>query len=125
MRLGYLILFVLSLIACILCYSVGYRAGTRLSPDERELRGRLTLAVYTYRSVEQTNWAKVKSNLGADVLGMTLTYEERFGMNLGTNSFARILREAQQISERVRTNLVWIGTSRDLINMAEGTNAVR
>jgi len=122
MRLGYLIFFVLSLVACIICYSVGFRAGTRQSPNEQELRGRLTIAVYTYRSVEQTNWAKVKSNLGMHVLGMTRTYEERFGTNLGTNSFAGTLREAQQISQRVQTNLVSVGSIVDSINSSRRTN---
>ena len=106
---GYLLFGAVGLVACILCYSVGFRAGTKKSPLKEDLQGRLVIATAAYRSGEATNWTKVQSIIGMQILSMTAEYERRFGVPSAADTFAPRFTSAQAIAKQVEARLVPIG----------------
>ena len=106
---GYLVFGAVGLVACILCYSVGFRAGTKKSPLKDDLQGRLVIATAAYRSGEATNWTKVHSVIGMQILSMTKEYERRFGVPNLADPFAPRFTSAQSIATQVEARLVPFG----------------
>ncbi len=109
MRIGYLVLGAVALVACIICYSVGYRAGTKQSPLKEELQGRLVIATVAYRSGEATNWTKAHDIVGMQIYSMTREYERRFGAPSVADPFAMRFTAARAIATQVQARLVPLG----------------
>jgi hypothetical protein len=93
----------------MICYSVGYRAGTKQSPLKEDLQGRLVIATIAYRSGEATNWTKVHGLIGMQIHSMTREYERRFGVPSVADPFAPRFTSAQAIAKQVETRLVPLG----------------
>jgi hypothetical protein len=106
MRISYLIIAAIALVACVICYLVGFRAGTKQSPLSEGRQGDLVIALRTYQAAERTNWTKVQSTLGMQVLALTRDYERRFGVPTGTNRFVQYFAEAKAVADRVESQLV-------------------
>ena len=106
MRISHLILAAVALIACCFCWWFGYRAGTKESPAKKDKEGQLTLMYHTYRMVEITNWSKVHTAVGMQLLGLTRDYERRFGVPTGTNSFAQRFPQIQASATQFQSQLV-------------------
>src|SRR5688572_22489617 len=106
MRTSHIILALAGLIGCVACYSVGFLAGTRESPLREEHQGNLLIALRTYQAAERTNWIKVQSTLGIQVLALTRDYERRFGVPKGTNRFVQHFAEAKALADRTESQLV-------------------
>jgi hypothetical protein len=106
MKISHIVLIVCALAGFAVCYTVGFRAGAKLSPLQQHCEGDLLLAVAMYQSAQATNWTKVKSTLGMEVLQWTRDYQKRFGVPTGTNVFARHFPEAQAIADTVERTLV-------------------
>ena len=122
MRIGYLIVAVLAIIAYCFCYRIGYRAGTKESLLREEREGNLLLALRTYQAMERTNWTKAQSAVGMQVLALTRDYEQRFGAPTGTNRFVQHFADAQAAAKRIEQGLVRL--DRDFINALNKTNAL-
>jgi hypothetical protein len=106
MRISHLIIAVIALMACVVCYLVGFRAGTKQSPLSEARQGDLVIALRTYQAAERTNWTKVQSTLGMQVLALTRDYERKFGVPTGTNRFVQYFAEAKAVADRVESQLV-------------------
>jgi hypothetical protein len=106
MRIPTCILCVVAIIACIVCYSFGFRSGIKQSRLEEDQRGLVVLTLSGYKAAEATNWTKVQSLLSVEILGFTRDYERRFGVPNGTNSFVGRFAEAKVIADRVDKQMV-------------------
>lgn len=80
------------------------------SPMRAEREGQLAVLYHTYRMVEATNWSKVHSAVGIQMLGLTRDYERRFGMPTGTNRFARRFPEIQKAATQFERQLVTVAS---------------
>lgn len=109
MRISHIILLLVALAGCVVCYFAGYRAGTKESPVRESREGDLLIALRTYQSAERTNWTKVQSVLGMQVLALTRDYERRFSAPGGTSSFARYFAEARAVADRIESRLLPLG----------------
>lgn len=106
MRVSHLILAVITPIACCFCWWFGYHTGTKESPARADKEGQLVLAYHAFRATQATNWPKVESALGMQVLALTRDYECRFGVPTGTNYFARRFGEIQAAASQFERQLV-------------------
>lgn len=106
MRISHLIVAAVALLACVICYFVGFRAGTKQSPLSEARQGDLVIALRTYQAAERTNWTRVQSTLGIQVLALTRDYERRFGVPTGTNRFVQYFAEAKAVADRVESQLM-------------------
>jgi hypothetical protein len=105
MRISHIIIILIGVIAYILSYVAGRRAGTKVA-RRSEAEFNLMIALRTYQVVQGTNWAKARSNLGVVLYSRTRGYERKFGIPTGTNSFARAFVEAKALSARIERDLV-------------------
>jgi hypothetical protein len=95
----YLILIVSVILACVVAYLAGYRAGAKL-PEEGARQGSLIMGVALYQTME-TNQAMAQRILGKRIANMARGYEQRFGIPKGTNAFAQLFMQAKVIADRV------------------------
>lgn len=100
------ILCLVAIIACVVCYSLGFRSGIKQSRLEEDQRGLVVLTLGGYKAAEATNWSKVKSLLSVEILGFTRDYERRFGAPTGSNSFVGRFAEAKAIADQVEKQMV-------------------
>ena len=106
MRISHLIIVVLGLLACIICYFFGFRAGTKESPLREAQQHRLSIALHTYQAAENTNWTKVYSDLSIVLLALTRTYEAKYGVPKGTNEFVQTFAEAKAAADEIEKHCV-------------------
>jgi hypothetical protein len=106
MRLLFAILAITIILACGVCYNLGYRSGLKRSLLEEDRRGLLDLTLAGYKAAESTNWGKVHSLLSVEILGFTRDYEKHFGVPTGTNRFVGRFAEAKAIADRVERRMV-------------------
>jgi hypothetical protein len=109
-RTKFITIILAAAVAGAIGYAVGHRTGAE-SSVKREREGQLVLALRLYQTAQATNWAKVQSTLGIQVLGITRDYERRFGLPAGTNSFARHFTEAKSVADAVERTLVPVGSA--------------
>ena len=64
------------------------------------------LMYHTYRMAEATNWTKVHTAVGMQMLALTRDYERRFGIPSGTNSFAQRFPQIQTAVAQFERQLV-------------------
>ena len=106
------------LIACVLCYVLGYHSGSKQSPLREDREGELVYALGMYHAAEATNLTKLHSFLDIKILSYTRDYERRFGVPPGTNSFAKYFAEAQILAGQIEKRLVPVSA----IGTALGSN---
>ena len=94
------------LVACVLCYVVGYRSGSGQSPLREDREGELVYALGMYHAAETTNVTKLHSFLDIKILAYTRDYQRRFGVPPPTNRFGRDFAEAQILAARIEKRLV-------------------
>ena len=111
MRILICILCVVAVIACTVCYSLGFYSGVKQSRLEEDQRGLVVLTLGGYKAAEAANWTKVQSLLSVEILGFTRDYERRFGAPTGTNSFVERFAEAKVIADRVEKQMVPVVSS--------------
>src|SRR5262245_59458367 len=117
MRILLCILAIVVIIACSICFALGYRSGSKRSRLEEDQRGLVVLTLTGYKAAEATNWTKVKSLLTIEILGFTRDYERRFGVPTGTNVF--VTRLAKAIADQVEKQMVPVGSA---LQSAVGSN---
>jgi hypothetical protein len=100
------IIVTVSLIACVLCYVLGYRSGSKQSPLRDDREGELVYALGMYRAAETTNLTKLHSFLDLKILAYIRDYERRFGVPPPTNRFGRDFAEAQALAAQIEKRLV-------------------
>lgn len=106
------------IVACLITYVVGYRAGSHQSPLRADREGELVYALGMYRAAETTNLTKMKSFLDIKILAYTRDYERRFGVPPPTNRFGRDFAEAQGLAAQIESRLVPVSA----IGAALGSN---
>jgi hypothetical protein len=94
----YFILIVFVILACVVAYLAGYRAGAKLS-EEGGRQASLILGVSLYQTME-TNQALAQRILGARIANVARDYEQRFGIPKRTNAFAELFLQAKAIADR-------------------------
>jgi hypothetical protein len=104
-------LSIFAIVACCICWKFGFRAGAANSNLQQLRQGDILIALRIYEAAENTNWAKVQSTIGMQVLALTRDYERRFGVPIVTNQFAQQFAEAQAAATRVEKQLVTVGTA--------------
>jgi hypothetical protein len=97
-------------IACAICYFLGYHSGVRHVPLKNQLEGDLLIALRTYQASQATNWTKVQSTLATQVLALTRHYEQVYGAPTGTNAFARHFPEAKAMADQIERQMVPLGS---------------
>lgn len=112
------IIVMLLLVACIACYMLGYRSGSKQSPLREDREGELVYSLGMHHAAEATNLTKVHSFLNIKILAYTRDYERRFGVPSATNSFAKYFTEAQVLSSQIEKLLVPVSS----IGTALGSN---
>jgi hypothetical protein len=106
-------------------YQIGYRSGAKRSPAEEDQRGLIVLTLSGYKSVEATNWPKVKSLITTELYGFTREYERRFGAPSGTNDFVRRFQEAKSMTDRIEKDMVPINALGQVIESRSSTNGAK
>ena len=97
---------------------LGYWAGGR---QEREVhrnyaRSHIVVNASLYHSTERGDLRQIQKILGKVLAGDVRNYEERFGVETGTDSFTRPFADARSIAHRVQSGAVAI--SSNLTNQA-------
>ena len=95
----YLILTVSAILAFVVTYLAGYRAGAK-PQEEGGRQGSLIMGVTLYQFME-TNQAMAQRILEKRIANMARGYEQRFGIPKGTNPFAQLFMQAKVIADRV------------------------
>ena len=85
---------------------VSYINFARRNFEMHEARGRLGLNLQIYEEAQRGDLQAVQSHLGMLILGQTRTYQERYGVPTGMDSFAQNFSVAQVIGRQVESNLV-------------------
>jgi len=101
-----IVIIALLLAVAGLCYFLGYRTGAQRETQKSELRFLISLHNGLYRAAQRGDFQKIQSTLGIVLLGETRSYEHQFGVETGTNGFARRFAEAQTIARQVESQLV-------------------
>lgn len=70
-----LIIIIGAVVVCAVCYSVGYQSGVRRLSLKNQLQGDLLITLHTYQAAQSTNWVKVQSTLGTQLVALTRYYE--------------------------------------------------
>ena len=92
-----------SVAVCVICFALGYfSTGRQREQDERRhCRARVAILLSAYKAVASTNWILARTELGDELLSATRDYQERFGIEQGTNRIARMFSEAVAIADAV------------------------
>jgi hypothetical protein len=106
MRVAFILLFAVMLVACIICYLAGYRTGAEASPLRAEREGQIVYALGAHEALEATNMAKVRSFIDIELLSCTRDYEQRFGVPSRTNDFANRFADAKVIADKIENQMV-------------------
>jgi hypothetical protein len=88
---------------CVTCFALGYLSTERQREldEQRHCRVRVAIRLDAYKTVATTNWINARTKLGHDLLYETRNYQERFGIEQGTNRVARMLSEAAAIADAI------------------------
>ena len=113
-----IISIVLLLVACIVCYAIGFHSGSTQSPLREDREGELVYALGMYHAAEATNLTKLHSFLDIKILAYTREYESRFGIPPATNSFGKHFAEARVLADLIEKQLVPVSS----IGAAFGSN---
>jgi len=90
----------MAVMICVFSFALGMLSETQQQQLQlkKERQGRLAILLHTYHLVDATNWSRARSDVGSDLVDVTRDYENQFGVERGTNRFARLFAEARDVT---------------------------
>ena len=92
--------------ACLVGYWFGYSNGLQNGIKRTDDKFLISVHDALYHSAENHDIQKLTNTLGMVLLGEVREYQQRYGDEAGTNSFARRFSDAKLIADRVQGSLV-------------------
>jgi hypothetical protein len=90
-------------VACVMCFALGYLSTGRQREmaEQTRRRARVAILLNAYKTLATTNWMRARTELGNELLSATRDYQDRFGIEPGTNRIALMFSEAVAIADAV------------------------
>ena len=90
-------------VVCVVCFALGYLSTERQREldEQKHRRARVAILLNAYKTIATTNWMRARTELGNELLSATRDYQDRFGIEHGTNRIALMFSEAVAVADAV------------------------